>query len=544
MSNHDTLSLKWTRLYPAGIGENLTVEEKHLLHAFDKNVQKNPEAAFLHYFETTVSYARLAADSDALAVCFKDRGVGAGDRVAIIMQTVPAFAIATIAAWRLGAIPVPINPMYRAAELGRIFADAEPAIVVCQDIDQTEVDAALASIGRNLNLLVAHPATGADDCADVPPRTDTMPERDFDEAIARYAGCRPPPWQPDPATTALILYTSGTTGQPKGAMLSHGALMHNASFIKQWCRLHEDECMLAIAPLFHITGFVCHLGAALVSGTALVMSYRFEPGLALRMIRRWRPAFTIGVITAFNALMRVPSIAPEDMASLRAVFSGGAPIPLALQKEIEAALGVRIAPCYGMTETAAPATFTPTGVAAPSIDGSLSVGLPIPGTELLIAGDDGQALPVFQHGEVLLRGPQIMQGYWRKPEETAAALHDGWLHTGDVGFMDEHGWLYLVDRMKDVIIASGFKVWPREVEDALYAFAGIREAAVVGIADTYRGESVKAFVSLANGATLNTPDLLAHCRTLLAAYKVPREIEVLAELPKTVTGKIQRSALR
>lgn len=544
LNQNDSIDRRWTQLYPAGIGPALQVGEPHLLAALDSAAARRPEAALFHYFDRKISFAHFVSESDALAVCFADHGVNAGDRVAIVMQTIPAFAVATIAAWRLGAIPVPINPMYRAAELGRILADAQPTLIICQDIEQAEVRAALKVCGQAIRVLAARPASGTGGHTNVPAGVAIAPECDLDAAIARYAGRRPPPRTPVPAETGLILYTSGTTGQPKGAMLSHAALAYNAAFTQQWCGLEESDCILGIAPLFHITGFVCHLGAAVASGAALIMSYRFEPNLALDMIRRWRPAFTIGVITAFNALMRVPSIRAEDMACFRAVFSGGAPIPPALQQEIAAALGVRIAPCYGMTETAAPAIFTPPDVPAPNIDGSLAIGLPIPGVDVRIVDDNGAALPPFEHGEVLMRGPQIMQGYWRKPEETAAALCNGWLHSGDVGFMDAQGWVYLVDRKKDVIIASGFKVWPREVEDALYAFAGIREVAVVGIDDAYRGQTVKAFVSLVEGTTLDLAALQAHCRALLAAYKVPREIEVLAELPRTVTGKILRSALR
>lgn len=276
------------------------------------------------------------------------------------------------------------------------------------------------------------------------------------------------------------------------------------------------------------------------------MNYRFEPSLMLEMIRLHRPTFAIGAITGFNALSALPDVEPEDMASFTRVYSGGAPIPPALLEQVEHKLGVKIHSCYGMTEVAAPTHLTPFNAQIPvdPASGALSVGVLQPGTLARIVDDEGHDLPAGQAGELLVKGPQVMVGYWRKPEETASTLQDGWMHTGDVAFVDDRGWFYLVDRKKDVIIASGFKVWPREVEDVIYAFEGVREAAVIGVPDEYRGETVKAFISAKAGATIDLDQLIAYCRAHLAAYKVPREVELLDELPKTVTGKIQRLGVR
>jgi long-chain acyl-CoA synthetase len=327
-------------------------------------------------------------------------------------------------------------------------------------------------------------------------------------------------------------------------MLAHRSLAFNAQFTRDWCALTPDSKILAIAPFFHITGFVCHICTAFSAQCSLIANFRFEPNVVLDMIRRWRPTFTIGAITALNALKRIPGISHADMASFERVYTGGAPIPPALRRDIEGALGIAVFPTYGMTETAAPATFTPFGQEPPTRDDTLSVGVPIPSTDIRIVDDAGHPALAGEPGEVLIRGPQVMQGYWRKPEETAEALRDGWMHSGDVGVMDEKGWLYLVDRKKDVIIASGFKVWPREVEDVLYEYPAVREVAVVGAPDDYRGETVVAFVSVQAGSNIDEAALLAHCRERLAAYKVPRTINVLEDLPKTISGKIQRAALR
>jgi long-chain acyl-CoA synthetase len=286
--------------------------------------------------------------------------------------------------------------------------------------------------------------------------------------------------------------------------------------------------------------------AAFAAQCTLVMHYRFNPALAIATIRSTRPTFSIGAITAFNALMNVPDARADDLRSFEQIYSGGAPIPPSITDAFAAKFGVEIRPVYGMTETTAPTHLTPPNARAP-IDpesGALSIGVPLPFTDARIVDDAGHPLPIGEAGEIIVRGPQVMAGYWGKPAETQAALRDGWMHTGDIGLQDENGWFYLVDRKKDMIIASGFKVWPREIEDALYAHPAIREAAVVGIPDAYRGESVKAYVSLIPGQSAEEPALIEHCRTLLAAYKVPRLVEILAELPKTVSGKIQRAVLR
>jgi long-chain acyl-CoA synthetase len=266
----------------------------------------------------------------------------------------------------------------------------------------------------------------------------------------------------------------------------------------------------------------------------------------LDAIREHRPSFTVGAITVFNALMNAPGAAREDFASFEVIGSGGAPIAPALADAIHQRLGQRIWPSYGMTETTSPAHFCPIGVTPPvdPASGALSIGVPVYETDAMIVDDEGRPLAPGEAGEIWMRGPQLMAGYWNKPDETAESLAGGWMHSGDIGVMDSDGWFYVVDRKKDMINASGFKVWPREVEDVLLAHPAVREAAVVGEPDPYRGETVTAFVSLKPGAAVGLDELTLHCRGQLAGYKVPRSIEVLTELPKTLTGKIQRAELR
>ncbi len=393
----------------------------------------------------------------------------------------------------------------------------------------------------------AHDFQSREDARVLPGRRDTPAgATDFLAALNAHRGEAPPERAAGPDELGLLLYTSGTTGQPKGAMLRHSSMAFTSQIYRDWGPVTPASRILGIAPLFHITGVIAHVGVAFSARCPLILNFRFEPSLVLDVIRERRPTFTAGAITAFNALMNAPGVTPADFASFDGLYSGGAPIAPALADAILEKLGQPVFPAYGMTETTSPTHAGPRPH-RPPVDpatGALAIGVPIQDTEAMIVGDDGQPMPVGEVGEVWMRGPQIMAGYWNKPEQTAEALHDGWMRSGDVGFMDADGWFYLVDRKKDMISASGFKVWPREVEDVLIAHPAVREAAVVGEPDAYRGETVKAFVSFKPGQTASLEEITAHCRERLASYKVPRMIEVIEELPKTLTGKIQRVALR
>jgi long-chain acyl-CoA synthetase len=329
-------------------------------------------------------------------------------------------------------------------------------------------------------------------------------------------------------------------------MNTHANVVFNAQVYRDWMHLGDDDSVLAIAPLFHITGLIGHVAVAMLAPMPLLLFHRFDPGVALDLIERHRPTFTIGAITAFIALLNHRSAADRDLSSLVKAYSGGAPIAPATVEAFEERFGAYVHNAYGLTETTSPSHLVPFGSRAP-VDpdsGALSVGVPVFGTHVAVVDDDGRELPPGEIGEFLTSGPQVVPGYWHKPEETAHALPGGALRTGDVGFMDERGWFYLVDRKKDQINAAGFKVWPREVEDVLYGHAAVREAAVVGVPDEYRGETVKAFVSLKDGAEAKEAELIAFCRERMAAYKYPRSVEFVDELPKTATGKILRRELR
>ena len=308
--------------------------------------------------------------------------------------------------------------------------------------------------------------------------------------------------------------------------------------------------MLGVAPLFHITGVIGHLAIALLVPIPLVLAYRFEPQVVLDAIREHEPTFSIGSITVFIALMNAPGAQRDDLASMTRLYSGGAPIPPSTIKAFSDHFGLYIHNFYGLTETSSPSHGVPREADAPvdTASGALSVGVPVFSTVVRIVRDDGTDADVGEVGEIVTRGPQVVPGYWNKPEETQNALRapDGSveLKTGDVGYMDDQGWFYVVDRKKDQINAGGYKVWPREVEDVLYEHPAVREAAVVGVPDEYRGETVKAFVSLRPGQEVDPDELIAFCKERMSAYKYPRQVELMDEIPKTVTGKLLRRALR
>jgi long-chain acyl-CoA synthetase len=288
------------------------------------------------------------------------------------------------------------------------------------------------------------------------------------------------------------------------------------------------------------------MGPALLTGIPLILTYRFKPGVVLDAIRKHRPTFTVAAVTAYVALANAPGVRADDLASFSKLLTGGAPVDPAIVEDLRERFGAYIHNVYGMTETTSPTHATPMGGRAP-VDprsGALSVGLPVPGLRMAVIGDDDAELPVGEIGELVVSGPTVVPGYWGKPTETQQAFRDGMLRTGDVGFMDSNGWFYIVDRKKDMISSAGYKVWPRDVEDVLYSHDAVRQAAVVGVPDAYRGESVMAYVSLKPGRHLDVAELVVFCRERLAAYKLPRRIEILDELPATVTGKLLRRELR
>jgi long-chain acyl-CoA synthetase len=540
----------WLALYDEGAPPEVELEHPSALHMFARAVERAGDRTAIRYFDAELTWAEVDRLSGALAAGLGDLGIAPGDRVAVYLQNVPQFLVAMVATWKAGAIMVSVNPMYKARELQEILDDSGAKGLVA--LESLYGDVAAGVIG-DTDVCAVVTTSPLDFVAGDPPAALAGVERvrhdgthDLLELTRAHEGETPAPLELCPDDVAFLTYTSGTTGPPKGAMNTHRNVVFNAQVYRDWIRLGEDDSVFAAAPLFHITGLIGHAAIAMLVPIPLVLFHRFEPGVALEQAERHRPTFTIAAITAFIALLNHPDAETRDLSSLRKVFSGGAPIPAATVEAFEETFGAYIHNIYGLTETTSPSHAVPLDRRAPvdESSGALSVGVPVFNTVVRVVGEDGDELPPGEIGEFVTSGPQVVPGYWEKPEETEHALPGGALKTGDVGFMDGDGWFYLVDRKKDQINASGYKVWPREVEDVLYGHPAVREAAVVGVPDEYRGETVKAYVSLKEGSSAGAEELIAFCKERMAAYKYPRQVEVIDEIPKTATGKVLRRELR
>ncbi|MFH9863410.1 class I adenylate-forming enzyme family protein [Streptomyces sp. NPDC017202] len=520
-----------------------------LVHALRRSAAEAPDRAFLTYFDGRLTYREADELSDSVAGHLAARGLERGDRVAVLLQNSPHFVLAVLGAWKAGATVVPVNPMYKSGEVAHVLRDGEVAALICADRaweSYLRATAADSPVRIVLTACELDFQTRGDTRVLGFERLPQAPDADDLTAVARAGHPAPADRDPAAADTALISYTSGTSGTPKGATNTHANIMYNAERQRTGLHLPEAPVYHALAPLFHITGMVCQLGACLDSAGTLVLTYRFEAGVVLEAFAEHRPHYTVGPSTAFMALAAHPAVTREHFSSFVNISSGGAPLPPALVEKFRAGFGPYIRNGYGLTECTAPCASVPPHREAPvdPASGTLAVGVPGPDTVVRIVDDQGAEVPFGEQGEIVVRGPQVVPGYWRRPDATAETFPDGELRTGDIGFMDEQGWLYVVDRKKDMINASGFKVWPREVEDVLYTHPAVREAAVVGVPDGYRGETVKAYISLRPGAGTDPGELAAYCKERLAAYKYPRQVEILPDLPKTASGKILRRELR
>ncbi|MBY4128371.1 AMP-binding protein [Rhodococcus fascians] len=520
-----------------------------VLDAWRSRVSDTPDRPALAYFDAVLTVREVDEASDALAAALIDRGVSQRDRVGIYLQNIPQYALTFLALWKIGAVALILNPMYRNRELRTLIDDAEPVALVC---DERDFDAVGTTVrGSSIRLIVS--TSGLDlqtrDDPRVFPSTSRVTPRPDDDLIGlidRYRGRSLPQFHPGPEDLALLAYTSGTTGPPKGAQISHANAFATALDFGERVGLGDGDVVFAVAPLFHITGAMLDAAVALIRDCVLVFAHRFDAAVTIDAFVEHRVNYTIGSITVFNAISETAGVTRAHFGSVKALYSGGAPIPPATVTAFESAFGCYIHNAYGMTETTAGVIAVPPGVRAPvdAASGSLSVGLALPRVTLRTVDHTGQPTAPGVAGELMISGPQVVSGYWRNADATASTMPDGQLRTGDVAIIDEDGWVYLVDRLKDQINVSGYKVWPREVEDTLYEHPAVFEAAVVGRPDDYQGESVVAYVSLRRGASVTPDELVDFAGHRLAAYKRPKEVYVVDELPKTQTGKIRRAALK
>ena len=520
-------------------GEAFNCPTHSLFEALAESAAKYPQHNAIYFYNHNISYQALLGQVTKLSAYLYAQGVRKGDRVGLMLPNCPHYVVAFYAAARLGAVVVQINPMYTAREVEYTMTDSGAKALVVMDrfyAGMAESDfvkaldaVVLVSLAPNADLQV--PANGIE----------------FTRAMQEDVEI-PAPAQVDAAEDVAVLqYTGGTTGRSKGAMLTHRNLLANtwqSIAMLGGDSISADDKILAVIPLFHVYGMTIAMNMALVVGAGMILLPRFEIEEVLQTIKAHRPRFYPGVPTMYVAIANHPNAQEYGVDAIEICNSGSAPLPFEVKNLFEAKTGGRIMEGYGLSE-ASPVTHS-NRYDLPHKPNS--IGPVAPGTEAAIVdlGGSGEPVPVGELGELIIKGPQVMKGYWNMPEETGVTLRDGWLYTGDIARMDEDGYYYIVDRKKDMIISSGFNVYPRDIEEVLYQHPSVREAVVVGVPDEYRGESAKAYVVLKEQEEgVDYSELLdAFCREHLATYKVPREYEFRAELPKTAVGKILRRVLR
>jgi long-chain acyl-CoA synthetase len=488
---------------------------------------ERPDGTALIYRDRPISHAELAEWVGRAASALSGLGVGKGDRVALLVGNVPEFVYALFGALSVGAVAAPLNVLLTPEELGYILADCEAKVVVVEISLLPTVLAVRDRVASIEHVLVVGP----------PPTPRGT--RSLDELMDAAAG-EAPQAEVGEDDLAVLAYTAGTTASPKGAMLTHGNLLSNLRQVREVGALRqkpEDVVLLAL-PLFHIYGLNAVLGVSLMEQATALLVERFDPRETLDLVKRHGVTVLVGAPPMFQAWLA--GAAQEDLSAVRMAVSGAAPLPAEVLEAFREKLGLTIWEGYGLTEAAPVVT---TNALGPEPKGD-SIGIPLPGLEVRLLDEDGEDAVDGDPGEIVVRGPNIFRGYWNRPEESEAVLRDGWLHTGDVAYRDDEGFLFLVDRKKDLVIVSGFNVFPKEVEDAILAHPRVSECVVVGVADDRTGEAVKAFVVPVPGEELTVDEILDHCAGRLARFKIPRHVDVVEELPKHVTGKVLRRELR
>lgn len=487
-----------------------------------------------------LTYAELDTLSDTLAAALTDKGLRPGDMVALQLPNVPQFLIAYFGILKAGGVAVPLNVMLKAGELEYHLADcgARTLITWAGTLAEAAKGAAAAGV-RDLYVAGPLPVTAGSGSGAAGPQPGAAGAASFDELLATpAAGYAMVPREP--TDTAVVVYTSGTTGRPKGAELTHFQLYMNADVPARAVGVLPTDVVLTALPLFHVFGLSSILDVCVRLGCAMSLIPRWDTRAVLAAIERDRCTFFDGVPTMFAELMGCPDLGHYDLSSLRLAVSGGASLPGPLLDAFEQRFGVPVLEGYGLTETASTVTQT-----LPAWRRHYSVGKPVWGTQTQVWDASGRPLPPGQEnvGEIVTRGYHVMKGYLNAPEATAAAITDGWLHTGDMGYFDADGSLFLVSRSKDIIIRGGYNVYPSEIENVLRAHPDIADAAVVGVTDDRLGEEVLAAVVIRTGCSLRAADLIAYCRGQMAAYKYPRIIDFRAELPRNHLGKVLKDEL-
>ncbi|CAH1217713.1 Long-chain-fatty-acid--CoA ligase [Paenibacillus plantiphilus] len=551
----------WLRHYPNEVAQAIEIPDIGVADLLLQAAGNYGDHEALQFYGKKTSYRQLLNAARRMAAGLQGIGIDKGDRVAIMLPNCPQTVIAYFGALLAGAVVVMTNPLYVERELEHQLRDCGAKAIVTLDLlypRLAKVRGAEPEQGSLPELRYAI-VTSIMDALPFPlnmlyplkqRRSGQHPVIPYGQhGVISYrkllasAAALPTERAVDPARDiALLQYTGGTTGMPKGVMLTHRNLVANAVQTAVWCYKMKDGCekFLAALPLFHVFGLTVLMNQSVMRAGTLVLLPRFEIEAVLQTIRKVKPTIFPGAPTMYIALMNHKDLHKYDLSSIEVCVSGAAPLPLEVQERFEAITGGRLIEGYGLTE-ASPVTHANPIWHTRKIG---AIGLPLPGTEARIVHvDTGETLSAGEIGELAVRGPQVMLGYWNRSEETSSVLRDGWLHTGDLAMMDEDGFFTIVDRIKDVIIAGGFNVYPREIEEVLYEHPGVQHAAVIGVKDPYRGESVKAFIVLRGGTSISRMQLDRWCRDRLAPYKVPHHYVFRDELPMSMIGKVLRRKL-
>jgi long-chain acyl-CoA synthetase len=546
----------WLAHYETQVPKTVAIPDQTVAEVFDAAVHLNPRHPAYIYFGRRFSYAEVDRMAGYLAAFLTQVGVKKGDRVAIILPNVPQYPVAHYAVMKLGAIAVPTNPLYVERELEYQISDSGAETAVALDLLHSRVEAArprtrlraviytrvsdyMPALFRWLYPLKAK---REGKWPQMPPQADTYQFIDIMQRAAKGEFPAAPQVKVKPDDIAIFLYTGGTTGVSKGAVLTHRNLVANMAQLRAWnYGLREgQEVIMAALPFFHSYGMTTCMHMGVYIRSTVVMVPRFDLKMILPAIDRYKVTCFPGVPTMYVAINNNPDTPKYNLRNIRVCNSGGAPLPLEVARQFEQNTGGRLVEGYGLSETSPVTHSNP--IFGQRREGS--IGLPLPNTDAMVVHPDTrQPLPAGEIGELAVRGPQVMLGYWQMEEETQAVLRDGWLYTGDMAKMDADGYFYIVDRKKDMIIAGGFNIYPREIEEVLYAHPKVKEAAAIGVQDAYRGETVKAFIVLREGETAAEEEFIEFCKQEMAPYKVPKLIEFRQELPKSLIGKVLRRVL-
>jgi long-chain acyl-CoA synthetase len=492
-----------------------------------------------HFMGTSSTYGELNGAVSKFASGLERLGLKKGDHIALVLGNSPHFVIGLYGALRLGLKVIPVNPIYTPDEIGYILKNGDVKAIVTLDLLLPIIEKMQHMLPEIQSFILCESGDERAKGIDLEKVSSENPKlKSFTKVLSNGdAGFQGPAL--DEEEVAIILYTSGTTGKPKGAMLTHKNIYSNAMDVGNYLKMNEEDRVITALPMFHVFCLTVVLNAPLMTGATLLIVPRFSPVDIFALSKEYRPTLFAGVPTMYNFLYQYPEGNPEDLSSLRLCISGGASLPVALLKNFEKKFNVMVSEGYGLSEASPVTCFNP--LDRPRKPGS--IGTSVMNIENKVVDELGDEVPVGQVGELIVRGPNVMKGYYKMEEETSAAIRDGWLFTGDLARMDEEGYFYIVDRKKELIIVGGYNVYPREVEEILYNHPQIVEAAVIGVPDPEMGEAVSCYI-VKSDPSLTGEAVKEYCKEHLAKYKLPSHIEFLEELPKNTTGKILRRALK